>query len=215
MTGALLQCKEIVQSKNLRIIGIDYNDLYVQAAQKEIQEQQMNSFISVHKCDIYNHEELDRILSSENIPKVESVYFSGSFSLLPDPRKALVSVTRVLLLPQKKNKEDDDDEDDVQNSRSNGGKVYITQTYQKKPSFWMKKVKPLLKFLTTIDFGQLVTVQEIRDLLEHVDGLTLEEHEIMPGSVDNYWQAAYLSVLVHKKSNEATMQKEPVDEKAE
>jgi hypothetical protein len=85
-TGALLQCKDIVQSKNLRIIGIDYNDLYVQAAQKEIQKQQMNSYISVHKCDIYNQEELNNILSSENIQVVDSVYFSGSFSLLPDPQ---------------------------------------------------------------------------------------------------------------------------------
>lgn len=59
----------------------------------------------------------------------------------------------------------------------------------------------MLKFLTTIDFGQLVTVEEIRDLLEHVEGLTLEQHEVMQGSLDNYWQAAYLSVLVKKNSN--------------
>jgi ubiquinone/menaquinone biosynthesis C-methylase UbiE len=146
----------------------------------------MNSYISVHKCDIYNQEELNNILSSENIQVVDSVYFSGSFSLLPDPQKALVSVTRVL-------KQENDD--------APNGKVYITQTYQKKPSFWMRKIKPMLKFLTTIDFGQLVTVEEIRDLLEHVEGLTLEQHEVMQGSLDNYWQAAYLSVLVKKNSN--------------
>eukprot|EP00557_Chaetoceros_sp_GSL56_P010966 CAMPEP_0176477038 /NCGR_PEP_ID=MMETSP0200_2-20121128/393_1 /TAXON_ID=947934 /ORGANISM="Chaetoceros sp., Strain GSL56" /LENGTH=215 /DNA_ID=CAMNT_0017872789 /DNA_START=46 /DNA_END=696 /DNA_ORIENTATION=- len=177
--SALLQCKDIVQKKNLRIIGIDYNDLYVQAAQKEIQQQEMNSCISVHKCDIYNQEELIRILSLENITQVDSVYFSGSFSLLPDPKSALLSIQRVL-------KEDND----------NSGRVYITQTYQKRPSFFMRKVKPMLKFLTTIDFGQLVTLEEIRDLLEHVDGLTLEQHEVMDDSLDNYWQAAYLSVLV-------------------
>lgn len=177
--SALLQCKDIVQRKNLRIIGIDYNDLYVQAAQKEIQQQEMNSYISVHKCDIYNQEELIRILSLENITQVDSVYFSGSFSLLPDPKSALLSIQRVL-------KEDND----------NSGRVYITQTYQKRPSFFMRKVKPMLKFLTTIDFGQLVTLEEIRDLLEHVDGLTLEQHEVMDDSLDNYWQAAYLSVLV-------------------
>jgi len=61
----------------------------------------------------------------------------------------------------------------------------------------MSYVKPLLKYITTVDFGQLVKTEEIIDILEGVndDGLFLEEHNVIEGSVDNYWQAAYMSVL--------------------
>lgn len=114
------------------------------------------------------------------------MYFSGSFSLLPDPQQALISIQAVLR----------GESGAGAGTGTDAGKVYITQTYQKRPSFWMGKIKPLLKFITTIDFGKLVTVEEIRELLENVEGLVLEEHEVMEGSLDNYWQAAYLSVLV-------------------
>jgi hypothetical protein len=59
----------------------------------------------------------------------------------------------------------------------------------------MTTIKPMLKFITTVDFGQLVTVEAIDEMLNDVDGMDLVEHGIMEGSVDTYWQAAYLSVL--------------------
>jgi|AntRauTorckE5430_2_1112549.scaffolds.fasta_scaffold08314_4 hypothetical protein len=60
----------------------------------------------------------------------------------------------------------------------------------------MTTIKPMLEFITTAGFGQLVTVEAIDDMLKDVDGMDLVEHSIMEGSVDTYWQAAYLSVLI-------------------
>ena len=79
---------------------------------------------------------------------VDAVYFSGSFSLLPEPTRAL----RLASEFAKSNGEPSD------NGR---GAVYITQTYQRKTPFFLPFLKPLLKYVTTIDFGRLVTEEEI------------------------------------------------------
>ena len=176
--GALLQCKDIVKEKNLKIIGIDYNEYYVQAAKNSIQEQDMQDSISVHAMSIYDEQALAKVVASTPKQEVDTVYFSGSFSLMPDPKGALAAVLKVLKKPD--------------------GEICITQTYQKKYDPIMSRVKPLIKFVTTIDFGQLVTVEDIAELLNNVDDLKVKEHGVMQGSIDNYWQAAYLSILVRK-----------------
>jgi hypothetical protein len=172
--GALLRCKKIIKAKRLKIVGVDYNNLYIQAAQEAIHRHGMSGNISVHTLDIYNEKALQIVLKSEEITEVDSVYFSGSFSLMPDPKGALISVLKIL------NKQ---------------GKIYITQTYQKRTLPLMATIKPLIKFITTVDFGKLVTTQGIEETLCGVDGLNLEEHDVIQDSLDNYWQAAYLSVL--------------------
>ena len=169
---------------------MDYNNLYIQAAQEAIHKQNMSQHISVHTLDIYDQQALQTVLQTEMVTRVDSAYFSGSFSLMPDPMGALKAVSKVLV-PGK-------------------GKIYITQTYQKRTPPLMTTVKPMLKFITTVDFGQLVTVEDIGRMLRNVnvndndmdmDGLNLnlEEHGVMEDSVNNYWQAAYLSVLTLTK----------------
>ena len=96
LIGALLQCKDIVQRKKLKIIGVDYNKFYVHAAQKAIADQNMSEYITVHALDIYDEEALKVIMAKHSIDKFNSVYFSGSFSLMPDPKEALVKVSKVL-----------------------------------------------------------------------------------------------------------------------
>lgn len=169
--SALLRCKDIIKAKKLKIIGVDYNNFYVEAAAASVKNEEMTGSISVHALNIYDEEALRKILTDQ----VDSVYFSGSFSLLPNPKAALISVLKVL---------------------KPNGKIYITQTYQKKTPPLMTYVKPLLKFVTTIDFGKLVTVTEIVKTLNNVEGLKVEDHSVIDGSLDNYWQAAYLSILV-------------------
>ena len=178
--GALLRCKEIIKAKNLKVVGVDYNNLYIQAAQEAIDRHDMSDNISVYTLDIYNEKALQTVLKSENITEVDSVYFSGSFSLMPDPKGALVSVLKILKAK---------------------GKIYITQTYQKRTLPLMATIKPLMKFLTTVDFGKLVTIEEVEETLCSVEGLSLEEHDVIEDSLDNYWQAAYLSVLARSGKN--------------
>ena len=58
----------------------------------------------------------------------------------------------------------------------------------------MSYVKPMMKYLTTIDFGQLVSEEDVLQTFEE-SGLTVVKHEVIEGSVDNVFQAAYLSIL--------------------
>jgi SAM-dependent methyltransferase len=84
-----------------------------------------------------------------------AAYFSASFMLLPDPPAALRHV-RTLLAP--------------------AARVYFTQTIEHAPSRWVEAVKPLLRHLTTIDFGQVTYEPDFRRALAD-GGLTLEQLE--------------------------------------
>jgi 2-polyprenyl-3-methyl-5-hydroxy-6-metoxy-1,4-benzoquinol methylase len=81
------------------------------------------------------------------------VYFSGSFMLLPQPEQALRHC-RALLNP--------------------GGRMFFTQTIQKQPARWMEILKPMLKRVTSIDFGRVTYEDDFRAQI-HAAGLELEE----------------------------------------
>lgn len=83
----------------------------------------------------------------------DAVYFSASFMLLPEPEGALRHCT-TLLKP--------------------GGRVYFTQTIQERPSRWMESLKPLLKRLTSIDFGRVTYEEDLKAQIR-AGGLALEE----------------------------------------
>ena len=117
---------------------------------------------------------------------LDAVYFSGSFSLLPDPVKALQLVSTFV------KKEEEGGTNDTNEKK--GGGIYITQTYQRRTPFFMPYVKPILKYITTIDFGQLVSEEDIMQTFKE-SGLKVVKHEVIEGSIDNVFQAAWLSIL--------------------
>ncbi len=75
----------------------------------------------------------------------DAVYFSGSFMLLGDPPAALRHVASLLV---------------------DGGLVYFTQTFEHRRARMVEAVKPLLRFITTIDFGNVTYEDEFRRALE-------------------------------------------------
>ena len=79
-----------------------------------------------------------------------------------------------------------------------GGKIYITQTFQRRALPGMSVVKPLMKYCTTIDFGQLVFEREAVAFVEQA-GMELAENVVVPRSVDNSLQVARLLVVRPKK----------------
>ncbi len=83
----------------------------------------------------------------------DAVYFSASFMLLPDPEAAL---RRSLSLLHPK------------------GQIYFTQTIQTRRARWLESLKPMLKRLTTIDFGRVTYEEDFRAQLRAAD-LVLEE----------------------------------------
>lgn len=72
----------------------------------------------------------------------DAAYFSASFMLLPDPAAALSQILGQL---------------------TPDGRVYFTQTFQERPSPLMERAKPLLKKLTTIDFGTVTYEADFRE----------------------------------------------------
>lgn len=91
----------------------------------------------------------------------DAVYFSGSFMLLPDPAAALRHVCN-LLAPD--------------------GLVYFTQTFEHRPSRLMEHVKPLLRFLTTIDFGRVSYEAAFRRSIAAGGAELIELVELRPGA---------------------------------
>ena len=83
----------------------------------------------------------------------DAAYFSASFMLLPDPPAALRHV-RALLHP--------------------GSRIYFTQTFEHHPSPLVEYVKPLLRIVTTIDFGRVTYEPDFRRALA-AGGLQLDE----------------------------------------
>lgn len=83
----------------------------------------------------------------------DAVYFSGSFMLLPEPEQALRHCTALL---------------------SKGGSLYFTQTLQLRPNRWMEILKPMLKQVTSIEFGRVTYEHELKAQI-HAAGLDLEE----------------------------------------
>ena len=181
--GALLRCADLIREKDLKVVGIDIDQAYVEAGKMSVAKSGMSDRVSIDAVDVYAGKdtvlELAKklgIIETTDGQFVDAVYFSGSFSLLPDPVKALQLVSKYV--------------------KDNGekGQIYITQTYQRKTPFFLPYIKPLMKYATTIDFGNLVREEEILQTFEE-SGLKLLEHGVIPGSVDNVMQAAYLSVL--------------------
>ena len=87
----------------------------------------------------------------------DAAYFSSSFMLLPDPTAALVH-TESLLSP--------------------GGCFYFTQTFEHSRSRILEVVKPLLRLVTTIDFGRVTYEGEFVASLAAAD-VEVEEREIL------------------------------------
>ena len=192
--GALLRCKDVIIAKDLKIIGIDIDDAYVEVGKVAIQEAELSDRVSIDKVSIYdcNDKSLSELASKLGIDATNScpidvVYFSGSFSLLPDPVKALQLISKDILSTSGSSSSSS-------GSTDRGGSIYITQTYQRRTPFFLPYLKPLIKYVTTIDFGQLVKVEDVLETFKE-SGLDVVEHEVIEGSVDNSYQAAYLSIL--------------------
>lgn len=91
----------------------------------------------------------------------DAVYFSGSFMLLPDPVAALRHVSS-LLTPT--------------------GRLWFTQTIEHGRSPVLERVKPLLRRLTTIDFGRVTYEPAFRAVLDAAGAALEDFHVLRPGS---------------------------------
>lgn len=159
---------QLVREKRLAFVGVDYEARYVAKAKAVASSAGLSEHVAVHCRSVY-----EESLGADLGRDFDCAYFSGSFSLMPDPPAALKSVARML---------------------KPGGVIVITQTYQRRSLPLLSVVKPLMKYITTIDFGQLVFEHEVVGLVEGA-GMTIEENVVIPRSVDNSLQVARLLVV--------------------
>ncbi len=85
----------------------------------------------------------------------DAAYFSASLMLLPDPAAALRRVGG-LLRP--------------------GGALYATQTFQRRRSRLAEQGKPLIRYVTTIEFGRVTYEDDFRACLADADVELAELH---------------------------------------
>jgi SAM-dependent methyltransferase len=74
----------------------------------------------------------------------DAVYFSASLMLLPDPAAAITHVAGQL---------------------APGGRLFATQTFQRRRSRLMERAKPMIRHVTTIDFGRVTYEEDFRACL--------------------------------------------------
>ena len=110
--------------------------------------------LSMYKNDLVENVDviLESVYDHQGGP-YDAVYFSASFMLMPDPARALKHVS-ALLKP--------------------GGRIFFTQTFQDRRSKFAERAKPLLKKLTTIEFGTVTYQEDFLAVLEDANQEVLE-----------------------------------------
>jgi SAM-dependent methyltransferase len=110
-------------------------------------------------------------LSGRIEPRLESVYdhrggpydaayFSGSFMLLPDPAAALRHVVSLV---------------------HESARIYFTQTFEHERSRMLELIKPVLRLVTTIDFGRVTYEADFQRVLADANVAVEEQIVLQPG----------------------------------
>lgn len=197
---ALVKNKELLLAKRLSVIGFDYDAAYVRKAEAQLRAADLwrevpegtegylkgESYCRVVERDIYaaGLESLCALDAqgdfAKKVPeelKFDAIYFSGSITVMPDPVAALKVVVPLM---------------------KSGGRIYITQTFQKRHNALVAAIKPLLKHVLTVDFGQLTTEKAIEGMIAEAGLFEILENKVIEGSVNTPVQTARLIVLALK-----------------
>lgn len=160
--SSLLLNRDIVQSKGLSVVGVEYDAAYVVAARRALSQLAIPpSSIRVEQSDIH-------LYNSDYQERYDCIYFSGSFMIIPHQVKALQHAMRMLKTPESKDKPT----------------LYFTQTFETSNYFgrWVKPtLKRLLRLLTTVDFGRVTFEREFREVLTAAGAEVVEMIEIHRG----------------------------------
>ena len=167
---ALVKNKEILLRKNIVVVGIDYERDYIVKAGKVVSEAGLADRVKLNCTSIYEPK-LRTLFTGP--ARFDAAYFSGSLTLMPDPLAALKCTAGML---------------------TDNGVIYVTQTFQNRPSPIMERIKPLLRRFTSIDFGRVTYYSDVHNIVQKA-GLAVIEDGPIPGSIDNASQTARLLVL--------------------
>jgi len=151
---ALIQNSDILVKKNIKIVGVDIDVTSVNLAKKLINENNLNQLIKVDCVNIYDY-------NTEE--KYDYIYFSNSYSVIPDIHQMMNYVCDNLL--------------------SDNGNLIVSTTLDNRVNYFKELIKPRIKnLLFDIDFGQHVVLDKfINDM--NKNNFTIESME----NVHNSW----------------------------
>lgn len=168
---ALAKNADVVRRKRMAVCGFDYEAAYVRKAESVVHAAKLGEQLHVCQADARDPD-LASTLGISN-GWADAVYFSGSITLIPDSPRVLQNVAS-LLKP--------------------GGRIFITQTFQNQPSPLMAHMKPLLRFLTSVDFGQLTYHADVTTIVKKA-GMTIIDDRPIKGSIDTAAQTARMIII--------------------
>jgi len=203
---ALVKNKAALLERHLSVVGIDYEAAYVRKAEAVLKTADLWRTVPTGTpgyregefyCRVFERSIYDADLgllcddssadpsksgsdstACTSIPdklRFDAAYFSGSLTVMPDPVAALKAVAPLI--------------------KANTGRVFITQTFNKRPSPVTAFIKPLMKYLTTIDFGNLTTESDLERIIAEAQIFETLENSPIAGSLDTPIQTARLIVL--------------------
>ncbi|VVU95657.1 Methyltransferase domain [seawater metagenome] len=128
--SSLVENSEIIKKKNLKIIGIDIDPGAIYLAKETLTENNLCDYVQVNCINVFEY---------EPDQKFDYIFFSNSFSVIPEITKMLKDVKSRLL--------------------KNSGKIVIATTIEDKSSNLKSIVKENAKKVALgIDFGRLTTI---------------------------------------------------------
>ena len=163
--SSLISNADLIIERNMNVTGIDIDPQYLEACRKKIENDNLSRYIHVREQSVYN---LDR---SEEF---DAVYFSASFMLLPDQKKALEVIKHCL---------------------STEGLVCFTQTFESKRTRFWEIVKPLLVRITTIHFGVVTYEKPFLELLSDCGFEVVKNELIMKRGANRHMKAIMAKVV--------------------
>ena len=149
--AALLANTDAARAKGLIFTGVDYDGDYVRCA---------NAAVAAAGADDVLPTVLEASIYEYTGGPFDAAYFSGSLMIMPDKAAALAHVA-TLLKP--------------------GGVILVTQTIEARRNVLLEWAKPMLKFVTTIDFGSVTYLHELEAAVREA-GLRITSSSVVEGS---------------------------------
>ena len=132
---ALTQNADLIKEKNIYITGIDINSTYLAKCKENIKEKELERYVKVFNDDINTFATNERF---------DIILFSDSFAVIPNIYEILKEC-KVFL--------------------SDIGKMMVISALFKEHSMWQSFVKKNIKYLTFVEFGNLMLKDDLLNFI--------------------------------------------------
>ncbi len=136
--------KDLIVQNNLQVQGIDIDKVYIEKCLQRIKNEKLQSYVNIKLQDVMEYkveqeEKYDYIILSESAPLLSEIFL----------KKIVKHMIKDLL--------------------KHDGKIIFINNLTENSTPTMKKIKPLLKYISMIDFGRVLTKEEFISLSKDLD----------------------------------------------